>query len=325
MKDLKLKLLETGYFSDTDFLEKYIDLIFANRNTPRDSLRTQRHHVIPRCLAEALGRKVDNSANNLVNLLYKDHILAHYYLMCASKNSAFKANMAYSVQFVIAAITDKTEADVLKELPQVQECYEIMQQAKANYRHSDEIKVKLAASTSGRVHISKDGINKNVKFEELQDWLNQGWARGWQANYRASNRQKIGIIFEGKNKYINPDELEYYLAMGAILGGKKHKTPRADKGQKRSPEIVAKLTQNRRGLICVHHRKTGKIHYIKQKLLDQYLEEGYILGRGVSHGGCKNHVWVYKDNDTKLISKVELDQYLALGYTLGRIKKSSTV
>lgn len=325
MKDLKLKLLATDYFEDTDFLDKYVNLIFINQHTLKDSLRTQSHHIIPRCLAEALGQEVDNSTNNLVNLLYRDHILAHYYLMRASKNQSFRANMAYSVQFVIAAVIDKTEAEILKELPQVQECYEIMQQAKLTYKHSDEAKAKLAISTSGRVHISRNGTNKNVKIDELQNWLDQGWVRGWQANYRASNRQKIGIIFEGKNKYINPTDLDYYLANGAVIGGKKHKVPRADKGQKRSPESIAKLTQNRRGLICVHHTKTGKVHYVKPELLEQYLAEGYILGRGFSHGGCKDHVWVYKDTSTKLISKAELDQYLALGYTLGRIKKSGAV
>jgi hypothetical protein len=325
MKDLKLKLLATDYFEDTDFLDKYVDLIFINQHTLKDSFRTQSHHIVPRCLAEALGQEVDNSTGNLVNLIYRDHILAHYYLMRASKNQSFRANMAYSVQFVIAAISDKTEAEILKELPQIQECYEIMRQAKLTYKHSDEVKVKLAISTSGRAHISKNGINKNVKIDELQNWLDQGWVRGWQANYKASNRQKIGIIFEGKNKYIDPTELDYYLANGAVIGGKKHKTPRADKGQKRSSEIIAKLTQNRRGLICVHHIKTGKVHYIKPELLEQYLTEGYALGRGIQHGGFKDRIWVHKDMVSKLIPKSELDQYMTLGYVLGRFKKFNTV
>ena len=325
MKDLKLKLLATGYFEDTDFLDKYVDLIFINQHTLKDSFRTQSHHIVPRCLAEALGHEVDNSTNNLVNLLYRDHILAHYYLMCASKNQSFRANMAYSVQFVIAAVSDKTEAEILKELPQVQECYEIMQQVKLTYKHSDEVKAKLAISTSGRVHISKNGINKNVKIDELQNWLDLGWVRGWQANYRAANRQKIGIIFEGKNKYIDSTELDYYLDKGAVIGGKKHKIPRADKGQKRSPEIIAKLTQNRRGLICVHHSKTGKVHYIKSELLEQYLMEGYVLGRGIQHGGFKDRIWVHKDMISKLIPKSDLDQYMTLGYALGKFKKFDTV
>ena len=90
---VKNKLLELGY-QDNKYLEDYIELIIKNLDTPRDSLRTQAHHVIPtkdfadnnkHYKVKGVGHRWHrditkaelDAANFRVNLLYKDHLCAH--------------------------------------------------------------------------------------------------------------------------------------------------------------------------------------------------------------------------------------------------------
>ena len=89
VQKVKIKLLDLGYL-DNEWLNKYLEVLESNLNTPRDQKSTQAHHAIPvtsywnsykpynRQEALKLSRRdVDNFE---VNLLYKDHLLIHSYL-----------------------------------------------------------------------------------------------------------------------------------------------------------------------------------------------------------------------------------------------------
>ena len=89
---LKTKLVELGYL-DNEYLDKYIELVFVNLNTKK-TRSSQAHHVIPvidywnsdepydRQAALKLTRQ--DATNTVINLLYKDHLLAHAYLTLCS-------------------------------------------------------------------------------------------------------------------------------------------------------------------------------------------------------------------------------------------------
>ena len=79
MQELKIKLLNTKYFIENDALNEYLALIYSNKTT-ENSYNTQVHHIIPKSYFKALGLPVDDSGSNLVTLLYKDHIKAHWLL-----------------------------------------------------------------------------------------------------------------------------------------------------------------------------------------------------------------------------------------------------
>ena len=85
-EEIKQKLLETNYFENNEWLGKYCELIELNENTKKEKCKTNSHHIIPKCYYKLIGEKPNNSKENLVNLLYKDHILAHYYLCLCAKN-----------------------------------------------------------------------------------------------------------------------------------------------------------------------------------------------------------------------------------------------
>lgn len=86
---LKLKLIEIDLVVENEYLDKYVELIEKNLNRPKEKFKTQNHHIIPKYYFKDNNLDVDNSKSNLVNLLYKDHILAHYYLALCSKCDKF--------------------------------------------------------------------------------------------------------------------------------------------------------------------------------------------------------------------------------------------
>jgi len=87
LQDLKQKLLSTNLVIDNEYLEKYIKLLFQNLTTEKEYGKTQKHHIFPKCLSKILNIPIDNT---VVNLCYKDHILAHYYLIYAANNTQLK-------------------------------------------------------------------------------------------------------------------------------------------------------------------------------------------------------------------------------------------
>lgn len=64
-------------FMDNEYFSKYIDLINKNQHRCYVSGQTQTHHIIPKCYFRKNNLPIDNSDANKVNLLYKDHLLAH--------------------------------------------------------------------------------------------------------------------------------------------------------------------------------------------------------------------------------------------------------
>lgn len=96
VQELKEKLLATKCFINNEYLDKYCELIELNKDTKKEKYKTQIHHIIPRCYYTNLNIEVDNSKENIVHVLYKDHILLHYYLcLCAKGCLKYKLANAF--------------------------------------------------------------------------------------------------------------------------------------------------------------------------------------------------------------------------------------
>lgn len=104
--ELKEILLTLDYFTDNEFLDSYCDLIVSNLETVSEKFITQSHHVIPckyfnlkygykRTTNRKDMKKFDKD-NYRVNLKYKDHILAHYYL-CLCTEGDLKKSMCNAI------------------------------------------------------------------------------------------------------------------------------------------------------------------------------------------------------------------------------------
>ena len=92
MRNLKQVLQELDYFVDNEYLDKYVRLVETNRRTKRTPRQTNSHHVIPKSWFKLVGLPVDSSLQNLVNLQYRNHVLAHYYLCLCTRDELQYAN-----------------------------------------------------------------------------------------------------------------------------------------------------------------------------------------------------------------------------------------
>lgn len=94
----KIKLLDLGYLNN-EWLDRYLEMLESNLNTPMNRRSTQAHHAIPVISywnstepynrQEALKLARQDTNNFEVNLTYKDHLLIHSYLtLCTDLDAA---------------------------------------------------------------------------------------------------------------------------------------------------------------------------------------------------------------------------------------------
>ena len=85
MDNIKQHLLNIGLVEDTEYLDKYVELILTNKKREYEIAKTQSHHIVPVFYYKELQIHIDNSEVNRVNLLYKDHLL-HIIIYAAAVN-----------------------------------------------------------------------------------------------------------------------------------------------------------------------------------------------------------------------------------------------
>jgi len=100
--ELRQKLIGCGLCEDNEFLDKYVEIVQSPSNGPF----TEEHHIIPR-FWYSLNKLPIMNGNNLVKLTYKNHFLAHYYLMkCVDQSCApFVAASAHAARCMIPTET----------------------------------------------------------------------------------------------------------------------------------------------------------------------------------------------------------------------------
>lgn len=194
-----------------------------------------------------------------------------------------------------------------------------------------DIVEKVRQNTLGRIGINNGTINKRVKKEVLQEYLDRGWVEG--------------------TLYKMSDEL-------------RAKISKANKGVKKSDEFRENCSKRKRESVTINNGVINKS--IKEELLEQYLSEGWVRGmlykdedgnkttvspckdrarpdeirkriseshKGLSKsdehkrkigdsGRDKVHINNGERNTTIHISKV--DEYLANGWKLGMKKRNVT-
>lgn len=70
---------------------------------------------------------------------------------------------------------------------------------------------------NGRVHIHLGNINKSVKQEELNDYLDKGWIKG-ESTHKCKGF--VWIHLDNKTSFIPKDKLDEYLKNGWLKGRK---------------------------------------------------------------------------------------------------------
>jgi hypothetical protein len=100
MQKIKEQLLATGAFLDNEAFSNYCQLIVSNRDTKSVKGKTQKHHILPRAWFKLHNKPIDNSKDNLVNLLVVDHVKAHLYLLKATSSEDLRNASAAAVRYM---------------------------------------------------------------------------------------------------------------------------------------------------------------------------------------------------------------------------------
>ena len=123
-QEIEQKLLQTGMFLENKYFNAYIDLIIQNATTAVQEGKTQKHHILQRKWFDYQNLKIDSTKANLVNLLFKDHILAHYYLCKCTTAWLAKANTVTLINMTSMRKSKSAVESIIDELDEFQAEYE---------------------------------------------------------------------------------------------------------------------------------------------------------------------------------------------------------
>jgi len=315
--DLKQTLLDTGAVINSDYLDKYINLINANLNTPQEPFKTQKHHIIPQHIFKYNNKEIDNSPANLVNLKFSDHLLAHYYLMkCAATTKYELANANAIIRNINNPHTEDLEswinnnADLLQDINK-RRCELI------SLHHTD---------VSGTNNPRATKVYKySLSGELLKTYSSIGFC-ATDINFTADNLRAM----LSRNRLIIIDDVAYSkyndISLSEILDYINYKKQLADK--KRYP----------REFTCDNCGKAYTLLLSDQDYADKKDKHHYcydctktgINSRGIPKSeehkmkisqAAIGRKWIFKDDQSKQVKPDELDTYLANGWQLGQSSK----
>lgn len=285
---LKNKLLSLNDFVvDNTALDQYCHIV-ADRQCEKDKLSTNAHHIIPRQYFKHKNIEIDDSPENIVHLLYKDHVLAHYYLsQCVTGAYKYGQQYAFLRMCYYNTYKDLEEIDVEKLQQIYEECQHYnsefhsgkvysdeyrqkLSQARLGHAVSDETKAKISDSVRGRykgnIYVFKGDIEKHIKPELLEQYLNDGYT--------------VGRSEKSKQALSNG----YNYSVKGMLG--KHQS---DFQKERAAEALRKTIQKaetrknmskaRAGKILISNEEQHKSFFIDPQELEKYENMGFHRGK----------------------------------------------
>lgn len=203
--NLKEKLLQLNVFEDNEYLDLYVSLIQSNIYTEKQKFKTQRHHIIPRCFYRLHNMDIDNSPKNIVNLLFKDHILAHCYIVMASKENEFKYQNRCALYKLVAHRDFKDIRHYIKSMNELQLAYECSREIAYKYNPMFVENYKTRHDKVCKTQEFRDNVSRGMKeyrkthpfTEEHRKRLSQS-AMG-NHNFGTSDTRSIGCYCIDEN------------------------------------------------------------------------------------------------------------------------------
>lgn len=313
----KEHMLATGIVFDNIYLDKYMDLLFANKDQNKEKGVTHAHHIIPKYYFSNNNIPVDDSADNVINLKYSDHILSHYYLSQCSTSSYYVFCNVCAIKHLVGNNMSKIDSySILESLLDLQELYE-------DYASSRKGNVDLTGVNKGKIWVTNDIESHRVYPEELDAYLQSGYRLG----SGCTTNKGLMFIHKGTNtKMIHPKDLATYIADGYVAGRPECSAETIER-MRRKRLGGPGTTTGRVGINDGEHTK-----YVQAEVLSEYLSKGWVTGILNAHEGpswtseeranmskrISESVWVHKDTKNRRINQCELDVYLSQGYVRGR-------
>jgi len=228
----------------------YNNLISRAKNRKLNGY-VERHHIIP------VSEGGSNDPDNLVELTAREHFFAHLLLYKQEKTSS-RVNALWAMI---------RESDGQSRYYPSSRIYGYLKEERA---------IHMRESQVDRKHIYNPKTNEKrfVKGDMLTLLLSKGWKYG--TPNQSPTKGKIGIHKPNTRikKYINHSELDEYIKKGWVKGLYKFKSSHSWGGSRKG-----KGNPNY-GKRAIHNPTTGDRVYVSPDKLNEYLDNGYKLGRG---------------------------------------------
>jgi len=289
---IKTFFIENNLCEDNEYLDKYISLIEDNLNTKPIKNKTQVHHILPRAAFKSLNESADESDDNKINLSFKDHVLAHYYLSLCGKGK-----FRYSNEYALLGMSHRQIIDnsFLDELDKLDLIYQEIQKHNSEYhknkRYSKETIKKRADKIRG--HIVTEITRKKISNKNTGKYL----------NHKFLNKDNIEIR-------VPIDLVESYIQDGWLLG----------RSEKTKKSLSNGYNYNSKGMLGKHQSE-----YQKQRAREANLGPKNQAFKDACRNGRLNKTLVSNDSsgDTKYVPNELVEEYISKGYRKGRLHKNN--
>ena len=265
------KLDKFDFLYHNEYYYLYVDLILENQSRTKIRDKTQRHHIVPKHVFNKQSLATDNSKENLVDLLYKDHVLAHAYLFLCAKPlyryaNCIALNIICNNNFSLQQLFEKLPSiqcqyeSTMKNhtnsmfLPDVYEKHKATMQTEVVRNAISESIKAVRKKQSNYININKDRECKRVSPLELPTFLSQGWQQG-------APKGKVRMHNFKHETTVWPEQVEEYLKQGWLEGS----NPNRKVPVKRLPDKDGNIKRNK-----TERRTTETRDKQRQKLLSYY-------------------------------------------------------
>lgn len=275
---LKENLINLNLFLNNEYLDKYVQLIYNSAQLIYDAQKMQKHHIIPRSYYMIKQIPVNNSETNLVTLLYKDHILAHYYLSLCTVGDLQQAMR--NAFMMLTNFRPEFNAHLLDKYQQIYEewCNNRLGVSPGNKGKpmSPEQKQRISQTLMGHF------VSAETRRKQRDAQLNM------------SPEKRKNITEANKNKHYKPSMETRQKQSESLMGHSVSNETRVKIGAKNKTKLTGGTWYNN-GVDCVYVRpgdtppdgyvrgtlRKGKKWYNNgEKELQSYVcPEGYIEGR----------------------------------------------
>lgn len=313
MEKERLKtLFKQSYNVDEKFLETYIDFLEIKETKEEGEI----HHILPRSLFPEFS-DLGKFPFNGVNLLYSDHVKAHYLLTKVIDNDQmiFAFNMMFSFKKAERTnILSEEEYNYLKSrfrdavrksrfVMRLHGARWMSKNGKSKQVEKEHIEEHLkngwkfgCLNFKNKVWVNKDNINIRIKTQELQKYFQNGYSRGRTKDSIMQN--KVGLYKDNKSIFVPKEELQKFLNDGWKKGS---------------------TSKNTKGMVRVYKGDENKT--INKGDIDKFLNDGWILGSKQKHPEIKKGSYIYVNNG-KIIKRIppELEEeYKNKGFVRGQL------
>ena len=324
----KQHLLEKNLIIDNDYANLYVELINLNKDLLPVKNSTQKHHIIPKYYYRYNQEDIDDSDLNTINLYYKDHILAHYWLSLCSYSKYFKFANICALKYLLGINKYLLEnEDFLSNLNYLQELYEDYFNSRADY-------IDLSHINDGKVWMTDGLVSKRVLPENIDFFISEGFHFG--INFK-TNEGKVTINNGIVTKFIPKEEVSNYIDKGWQKGFLSRSM------NEEARKNLSKLTQSRNlDTVAINNGEINK--YIKKEFLNNYLTEGWVKGLIIRNkptnrnkhvysdeekqslsDRMSNTIWMHKDTVNVRVKNQDIDSYIDEGFCIGRYIEDNSV